>query len=114
MLKSLRAQFLCAVAVMALFLSGLGFIAKSSIIPCTRANVEIIENVGVFAYCKPDCGYDVLGTVKLPGLVSSERADRCIETLLKRAKKDFPSTEALILNTEFSKAECVKFRDVVK
>lgn len=77
--------------------------------PPGAAMVEAVDNVDVYHYSKPSARYEVLGTVKLPGIVSSERADKCLETLLKRAKKDFPSVQGLIVNTEFSKAECIKY-----
>jgi len=91
-------------------MSGLAFIGQIAVlIPYSRAEVQEKENLLIFAYCKPVATYDILGTVKLPALVGSERADRVLETLIKRAKKDFPSSQALILNPEMSKAECVKF-----
>lgn len=107
-----KVTFFSAIAIVALAFAGLGFIAINitSLTGMQAGNVEVKDNINIFSYCKPVANYDVLGMVRLPGMVGSERADRVLETLIKRAKKDFPSVQALIVNEEFSKAECIKFK----
>lgn len=96
---------LAALAVIAMLTMSLAMLPT----PPDTATADQSEGLYIFHYSKPVAEFEVLGTLKLPGLTYSERADKCLETLIKRAKKDFPRVEALLVNSEFSKAECIKF-----
>lgn len=76
----------------------------------TQATVEIKEGISIFAYSKPSNNYDVIGSVKVTGIVSSSKAPNYLRILIEKAVKDFPSAEAIIINSEFDKAEVIKFK----
>ncbi len=75
------------------------------------ANVEQVNGIYVFGFSKPTAKYDVLGMVKVRGIVSNEKAPHMVDLLTSYAKKDYPSGEAIIVNSEFEKAEVIKFKD---
>jgi hypothetical protein len=75
------------------------------------ASVQEVEGIGVFAYSKPQSKYDILGMVKVKGIVKSDDGPHMVELLVKNAKKDFPSGEAIIVGSDFEKAEVIRFKD---
>ncbi len=75
------------------------------------ANVEQVNGIYVFGFSKPTAKYDVLGMVKVRGIVSNEKGPHMVDLLTGYAKKDYPSGEAIIVNSEFEKAEVIKFKD---
>ena len=75
------------------------------------ANVEQVNGVYVYAFAKPTAKYDVLGMVKVKGMVSNEKGPHMVDLLTGYAKKDYPSGEAIIVNSDFEKAEVIKFKD---
>lgn len=90
----------------------LGLVAMSfkMAIDKTGANVEQVSGVYVFSFSKPTAPYDFVGTVKVPG-ICSDRSDKRIELLIDKAKKEYPSANGLIINTEFGKAEVIRFKE---
>ena len=90
----------------------LGLVAMSfkMAIDKTNATVEQVNGISVFSFSKPTASYDVIGTVKLPG-ICSDRSDKRMEILINRAKNDHPSANAIIINNEFGKAEVIKFKE---
>ena len=73
------------------------------------ANVESVNGVNVFCFSKPKSTYQILGTVKIKGMVSSEKGDHMVKLFTEKAKKEFPSCEAIIVNSNFENAEAIKF-----
>lgn len=73
------------------------------------ANVE--NGMSVFAYSKPVSKYDILGTVKIKGMVKSEKGPHMVNLLIEGAKKDYPSGEAIIVGSTFENAEVIRFKD---
>ena len=73
------------------------------------ANVETVNGINVFCFSKPTAKYEVLGTVKIKGMVSSEKGDHMVKLFTEKAKKDFTSVEAIIVNANFENAEAIKF-----
>jgi hypothetical protein len=83
---------------------------KLSEINKTAATVEQNQNISIFSYSKPIAKYDIIGSVKVPTICSDKAGDR-LEILIKRAKKEFPSAEGLIINGFFGVAEVIKFKE---
>jgi len=77
----------------------------------TNANVEQVNGIYVYAFAKPTAKYDILGTVKVKGMVSNEKGPHMVDLLTGYAKKDHPSGEAIIVNSDFEKAEVIRFKD---
>lgn len=77
----------------------------------SAANVQEQNGVKIFAFSKPTNKYDILGMVKIKGMVSNEKGPHMVELLVEYAKKDYPSGEAIIVNSEFQKAEVIKFKE---
>lgn len=77
----------------------------------SSATVDEQNGVKVFAFSKPTTKYDVLGMVKVSGMVSNEKGPHMVELLVKSCKKDYPSGEGIIVNSEFEKAEVIKFKE---
>jgi len=75
------------------------------------AVTEQVNGIHVFAYSKPSTKYDILGTVKVKGIVSSEDGPHMVELLTQYAKRDHPSGEAIIVGSNFEKAEVIRFKD---
>lgn len=73
------------------------------------ATVEEQNGVKVFCFSKPTNKYDILGMVKITGMVKNEKGPHMVSLLVESAKKDYPSGEAIIVNSEFEKAEVIKF-----
>jgi len=77
----------------------------------STAKVEEQNGIKVFAFSKPISKYDILGTVKVKGIVSNEKGPHMVELLVEYAKKDYPSAEGIIVNSDFFKAEVIRFKD---
>lgn len=78
----------------------------------TSANVEQINGISVFAFSKPTSKYDILGMVKVKGMVKSERGGHMTKLLTEKAKEEFPSGDGIIISTnEWEKAEVIRFKE---
>lgn len=85
-----------------------------SMIPDERKNLATVnmqDGYYIFIQCKPVASYDSLGEVKKTGLVMSGSPKEMFNTLLRRAKKDFPKCDALIFSDiQMEHATCIKFK----
>lgn len=97
------------VSCIGIFLSIAGLSFKPAI-DKTNAIAETKEGLTIFHFSKPGAKYDVLGKVKLPA-ICSDRSDERVKILIERAKKEFPSGEAIIANDAFGIAEVIKFKE---
>lgn len=77
----------------------------------TSASVSAVDGINVFAFSKPTAKYDILGMVKIKGIVKNEKGPHMVELLVEYAKKDYPSGEAIIVGSDFEKAEVIRFKD---
>lgn len=77
----------------------------------TTATVSTVDGISVFAYSKPNGKYDILGQVKIKGIVKNEKGPHMVELLVEYAKKDYPSGEAILVGSEFNRAEVIRFKD---
>ncbi len=92
----------------------LGLVALSFRIAIDRTNatVEQINGISVFAFAKPTAKYDILGTIKIKGIVKSERGGHMTKLMAEKAKAEFPSAEGIIVATEdWERAEVIRFKD---
>jgi len=91
----------------------LGLVAMSfkMAVDKANANVSSIDGINVFAYSKPIAKYDILGAVKVTGIVKNDRGPHMVELLVEDAKKNFPSGEAIIIGADFFKAEVIRFKE---
>ena len=94
-------------------LVAIGIIAVSfaEIMDKSTAKVEEQNGIKVFTFSKPISKYDILGMVKVKGIVSNEKGPHMVELLVGYAKKDYPSAEGIIVNSEFEKAEVIRFKE---
>lgn len=80
----------------------------------STAEVQSYENVLIFSDCKPVAEYEYLGTVKYnTGGFGGSQYEDIRDALLKKAKKEFPEAQGLILNLkkgQADKADVIKFK----
>jgi hypothetical protein len=103
--------FLSCSTFFAIILIAICLVSFIEISDHSAAKVEEKNSIKIFAYSRPISQYDILGMVKIKGMVSSEKAPHMVELLLEKCKKDFPSAEGIIINSEFEKAEAIKFKN---
>lgn len=78
----------------------------------TTATVEQINGISVFAFAKPTSKYDILGTIKIKGIVKSERGGHMTKLMAEKAKAEYPSADGIIVATEdWIIAEVIRFRE---
>lgn len=96
-----------------LFVLSFAFIAMAFMESLDNSGAKVEEQSGIkiFAFSKPANKYDILGMVKVKGIVKNEKAPHMVELLVSYAKKDFPSAQGIIINNDFEKAEVIKFKD---
>ena len=88
----------------------IGATAFTTLINKQSANADSQDGYYIFCYSKPTEKYDILGMAKVKGIVSNEKGSHMIELLIENAKKNFPSGEAIIVSSNFEKAEVIKFK----
>lgn len=67
------------------------------------------EDLLVFYKSVPCAKYEDLGTVKV-GLTATNKASDCLDALIKKAKKNYPTGEAIIISDpDLGSAAVVKF-----
>jgi hypothetical protein len=80
----------------------------------STAEVNRIEGLLIFSDCKPVIQYDYLGTVKSnTGGFGNAQYEGVRNRLIKNAKKEFPTADAIIVymnNGQADKADCIKFK----
>jgi len=75
------------------------------------AEVNQKEGFLIFMQSQPVAEYEVLGTVKKTGLTWTGSPEELFNTLMKRAKKDYPKADAIIFeDIELNHATCIKFK----
>ena len=76
------------------------------------AQVNQAQGVYIFMQCIPVSEYIVLGTVKKTGLVWTGKPEEMFNTIIRRVKKDYPTTEGLIFDAvDMQHATCIKFKE---
>jgi hypothetical protein len=97
--------------IIGLLIIGLVTMSFTLIIDKSNATVEEQNGIKIFCYSEPTTKYDILGMVKISGIVKNEKGPHMVELLVGYAKKDYPSGEGIIVNSEFEKAEVIKFKE---
>ena len=72
------------------------------------AEVEQEQGLYLFIKSKPTTEYEFLGTVKTGAVVPNYKFETILDILLKRAKKDYPAGEAIIMRDY--EADVIKFK----
>jgi hypothetical protein len=75
------------------------------------ATVNQAQGFLIFMQCSPTSDYEVLGTVKKTGLTWTGKPEEMFNTLLRRARKDYPQAEGVIFDdVAMEHATCIKFK----
>ncbi|MCA4899518.1 MAG: hypothetical protein ACK514_10920 [Bacteroidota bacterium] len=80
----------------------------------SHAEVDQYQGIYVFTDSKPLKEYEYLGTVKLTLGLGSGQYQNVRNVLIKRAKKDYPQADGLIMNFKdggTDRADAIKFKD---
>lgn len=100
-----KIKFIIAAALVIVLCSATVLIDKPA------AAVEQQNGINLFVYSKPVSKYDILGTVKIGGIVKSEKGSHMVQLLVDKAKKDYPSAEGIIVSSTFYNAEVIRFKE---
>lgn len=77
----------------------------------TTADVEQMSGLNIFIHSKPLKKYETLGSIS-PALVWSDKADKLIEYMVSKGKKDFPTANGIIFTKDdMSKADLIKISE---
>lgn len=95
-----------------LIVIGLGLLAFRSSSDHRLAQVNQAQGVLIFMQCSPVSDYTVLGTVKKTGVVWTGQPNEMFNIIMKRVKKEYPATEAVIFDAiDMEHATCIKFKE---
>lgn len=74
------------------------------------AEVRQVDGLNIYLYSEPVDQYEVIGSVKAPGLTKTDRVDYLVELIVKRAKKSYPNATGLIFiaGKDSHKAKVIK------
>jgi hypothetical protein len=78
-----------------------------------KATAEVDQEQGVliFIRSKPVMEYEFLGKVNMPEVVWSGKPKEMVSTAVKRATKQFPKADAIIIQSEnFGDVDAIKFK----
>lgn len=74
------------------------------------AQVEQIQGLYIFMFCKPISEYQYIGSVS-KSVVWTGRPDEMLNTMINKVKKDFPTADGLIFtDTQMTKVDAIKFK----
>jgi hypothetical protein len=76
----------------------------------STAEVKQVQGLYIFTDCKPVKEVDYLGTVKVKGVVMSNKYTAMRDLLIKKAKKDFPKADGIIISDDSFEADAIKFK----
>ncbi len=88
--------FLALIACFSLLFALISFNKKDKGLSFASARVTQVDGLYIFTDCLPTNQFDSIGTVDL-GFISGTQYDNIKTNLIKRAKKQFPEAEGLIL-----------------
>lgn len=76
----------------------------------SAAKVEQVDGLYIFYKSKPSNDFETVGNVKV-GITMSGKPSEQLDGLVKRAKKNFPSGEALLIgDVDMNRADVIKFK----
>lgn len=97
-----------SIAILFLFLA-LTFVGFKAISNHSSATVDSEQGFYLFIKSKPTEEFEFLGTVTTGAVVPNYKFNTILDILLKRARKDFPDGDGLIVR-DFE-ADVIKFKD---
>jgi hypothetical protein len=102
------------------FLFGIAFTALVSFkmtdpvmteVKSSTADVEQMGGLHVFIHSKPMKKYETIGSIS-PVAVWSDAADKMIDFMIKKGKKDYPTANGIIFTKDdMSKADLIKLAE---
>lgn len=90
-------------------LSALTFVGFKAISNHASATVDSEQGLFLFVKSKPTEEYDFLGTVKTGAVIPNYKFETILDILIKRAKKDFPAGDGLIMRDY--EADVIQFKE---
>ena len=88
----------------------LAFTAREYELRKNTAETDQAQGMYLFHQARPVGEYEVLGTVKVGGMVSSVKFETCRDVLLKKAKKEYPKADGLLVDGNAFQADAIKFK----
>lgn len=77
----------------------------------STAEVEQEQGVLIFVRAKPVMEYEFLGKVNMPEIVMSGKPKEMMSIAVKRAQKQFPKADAIIIQSDnFGDVDAVQFK----
>jgi hypothetical protein len=92
-----------------ILLLGLAFVGFKTLSDHSQATVDSEEGLLLFVKSKPTQEHDFLGTVQTGAVVPNYKFETILEILIKRAKKEYPDGQGLIVRGY--EADVIKFKD---
>ncbi len=106
MSKKTITSFVAGMLITGLF----AFTASEYQVRKNTAEVDQSEGLYIFHQSRPVQEYEVLGVMK-PGVVTmNNKYETLRNSMVKRARKEYPKADAVIINDEGDKADVVKFK----
>ena len=89
--------------------TALTFVGFRALTDHAAATVESQQGLLIFHMSKPAQEFEFLGTVKTPGIITNTKFETILDILLKRAKKEYPYGQGIIMR-DFE-ADVIKFKE---
>lgn len=76
------------------------------------AKADIQQGLYIFMLSKPVSDYDYLGSIHKKGLVWSGQPKEMLNIMIRRAKKEYPEADAIVItNIAMDMADVIKFKE---
>lgn len=75
-----------------------------------KAEVKQTQGFYLFVESKPIKEFEYLGTIKIRGVVMSNKFETVKQSLINRAKKEYPKADGLIFSEDTFEADAIKFK----
>lgn len=73
------------------------------------AVVDAIDNIYIFYHCKPKAEIETIGEVKVSVSLTG-KPEELLQTLVKKAHKEFPQAQGIIITNDMGRADVIKFK----
>lgn len=73
------------------------------------ATPDQVEGLYIFSFSKPASETTFLGTVKASITLTGNNTE-AINKMVKKARKEYPTAQAIIVNSDFDKADVISFK----
>lgn len=76
------------------------------------AKADIQQGLYIFMLSKPVSDYEYLGSIKKGGFVWTGKPTEMLNIMIRRAKRDYPDADAIIITTiSMDMADVIKFKE---